>query len=143
MIARLYHSTACLTADGTIIVSGCDRCWKFNSTLPYSPSKTAKGGLIKADYRVEIFYPPYYYSLVKPVILSTPPVRILADTPPPCSIYPAPASPASLATPTQPDLALPCPAMSCLALACPTDEARMTHSALSFKPCPKAALSCL
>lgn len=29
LIARMYHSTAALTIDGTILVAGCDRCYRF------------------------------------------------------------------------------------------------------------------
>lgn len=29
-IARMYHSTAALTPDGTVLVAGCDRCDYFN-----------------------------------------------------------------------------------------------------------------
>jgi len=55
-VARLYHSVAALTINGTILVSGCDRCWKLHSAVPsfvVSP--------IRFEYRNEIFYPPYWY----------------------------------------------------------------------------------
>ncbi|KAG2487005.1 hypothetical protein HYH03_014377 [Edaphochlamys debaryana] len=69
-IARMYHSVACLTTDGTVIVSGCDRCYRFQ-VYPgddYIPSPTSK-----AEYRTEIFTPPYfYYDEVKPRITYLP-----------------------------------------------------------------------
>ncbi len=38
-IARLYHSTAALTTNGTILVSGCDRCGGITSNVPfYNPA---------------------------------------------------------------------------------------------------------
>ncbi|PNH03962.1 Galactose oxidase, partial [Tetrabaena socialis] len=56
-IARMYHSTACLTTNGTIIVAGCDRCYRFvvADGWDFDPSST------KAEYRVEIFSPPYVF----------------------------------------------------------------------------------
>ncbi|KAG1679121.1 hypothetical protein FOA52_000476 [Chlamydomonas sp. UWO 241] len=66
-IARMYHSTTALTTNGTILVSGCDRCTKYQSDLPFSQSPA------KAEYRNEIFYPPYFYDTWnKPVILDAP-----------------------------------------------------------------------
>lgn len=65
-VARLYHSVAVLTRNGTILVSGCDRCWKYQSTLPFVASPA------KADYRNEIFYPPFWYDANKPVIVDWP-----------------------------------------------------------------------
>ena len=44
-IPRLYHSTTALTTNGTILVSGCDRCGKVVTDKPFSPSPA------KADYR--------------------------------------------------------------------------------------------
>ena len=66
-IPRLYHSTTALTTNGTILVTGCDRCGQFvtNMTFDRSPAK--------ADYRMEIFYPPFWYNFsAKPKILSAP-----------------------------------------------------------------------
>ena len=34
-IMRMYHSTAALTTEGTILVSGCDRCAKVSSPLDF------------------------------------------------------------------------------------------------------------
>lgn len=67
-IARMYHSTACLTTNGTVIVAGCDRCYKIvvEPNWAFSPSPTSK-----AEYRVEIFSPPYFYMYTqKPAIMS-------------------------------------------------------------------------
>ncbi|KXZ54532.1 hypothetical protein GPECTOR_4g597 [Gonium pectorale] len=67
-IARMYHSTACLTPNGTIIVAGCDRCYRFEvyPGWEFIPSPS------KAEYRVEIFTPPYVYNVVpKPSIVRT------------------------------------------------------------------------
>ena len=36
-IMRMYHSTAALTTNGTILVSGCDRCSKVTSDLDFDP----------------------------------------------------------------------------------------------------------
>jgi hypothetical protein len=66
-IPRLYHSTAALTSNGTILVTGCDRCGGIITNLTFSPSPA------KAEYRNEIFYPPPWYDFAnKPSILSAP-----------------------------------------------------------------------
>ena len=66
-IARLYHSTAALTTNGTILVTGCDRCTKIVTDLPFSAPAA------KAEYRNEIFYPPFWFDFAnKPAILSSP-----------------------------------------------------------------------
>ena len=44
-IPRLYHSTTALTTNGTILVSGCDRCGKVVTDKPFLQSPA------KADYR--------------------------------------------------------------------------------------------
>lgn len=68
-IARMYHSTAALTTNGTILVTGCDRCANLVTDVSYSASTA------KAEYRNEIFYPPFWYDFAnKPVILSSPQV---------------------------------------------------------------------
>ncbi|GIL58080.1 hypothetical protein Vafri_13205 [Volvox africanus] len=58
-IPRMYHSTACLTTNGTILVAGCDRCHRFfvDPAWSYDPSPTGK-----TDYRLEIFSPPYIFN---------------------------------------------------------------------------------
>lgn len=59
------HSTAVLTTNGTILVAGCDRCAKMRSDLPFSAPRA------KAEYRNEIFYPPFWYDMdKKPRILT-------------------------------------------------------------------------
>ena len=66
-IPRLYHSTAALTTNGTILVVGCDRCSKVITDLPYAASPA------KADYRMEIFYPPFWFQFAaKPKIVTAP-----------------------------------------------------------------------
>jgi len=54
-IARLYHSTAVLTPDGDILVSGCDRCAgaKIETDLEFSSIRP------KAEYRNEVFRSPF------------------------------------------------------------------------------------
>lgn len=44
-IPRLYHSTTALTTNGTILVTGCDRCGKVVTDMNFSASPA------KADYR--------------------------------------------------------------------------------------------
>ncbi|PNH00956.1 Galactose oxidase [Tetrabaena socialis] len=68
-IARMYHSTAALTPDGTVLVAGCDRCDYFNVSVPYSKSPW---GL--PEYRVEVFYPPFYFWDARPTLLFAPEV---------------------------------------------------------------------
>eukprot|EP00198_Chlamydomonas_reinhardtii_P001901 XP_001691237.1 glyoxal or galactose oxidase [Chlamydomonas reinhardtii] len=66
-IPRMYHSTACLTTNGTIIVAGCDRCYRYtvNDGWDYVASPA------KADYRVELFQPPFFFmDNLKPAIVS-------------------------------------------------------------------------
>ncbi|EFJ41190.1 hypothetical protein VOLCADRAFT_98848 [Volvox carteri f. nagariensis] len=68
LIARMYHSTAGLTTNGTVIVAGCDRCYRYDvqSGYDFQPSAT------KADYRVEIYSPPYFFmDELKPLIVNT------------------------------------------------------------------------
>ncbi|KAL6756608.1 hypothetical protein V8C86DRAFT_2646145 [Haematococcus lacustris] len=65
-IARMYHSTAALTTNGTILVSGCDRCGKLVTNAPFHLPPP-----VKAEYRNEIFYPPYWFDTAnKPAITS-------------------------------------------------------------------------
>ncbi|GLI65892.1 hypothetical protein VaNZ11_009535, partial [Volvox africanus] len=68
-IARMYHSTAGLTTNGTILVAGCDRCYRYlvQPGYDFDPSPTSK-----AEYRVEIFSPPYFFmDEFKPSIVRT------------------------------------------------------------------------
>ena len=67
LIPRLYHSTTALTTNGTLLVVGCDRCSKVVTDQLYAPSPA------KADYRMEIFYPPFWYDFAnKPKIIAAP-----------------------------------------------------------------------
>ncbi|KAG1658174.1 hypothetical protein FOA52_006935 [Chlamydomonas sp. UWO 241] len=70
-IARLLHSTAGLTTNGTIFVAGSDRSARFWSTANYSECPTSF-----TEYRVEIFSPPFVlgadYATVHPTILDAP-----------------------------------------------------------------------
>lgn len=59
MIPRMYHSTAALTTDGSILIAGCDRCARYwCTTTPFSPSPTSY-----AEYRVEVFRAPDWFDL--------------------------------------------------------------------------------
>ncbi|GLC38399.1 hypothetical protein PLESTM_000723100 [Pleodorina starrii] len=65
-IPRLYHSTAVLTPEGSVLVAGCDRCDKFWWTTPGGISKSPTSF---AEYRIEIFRPPCWFNLTaKPTI---------------------------------------------------------------------------
>ncbi|GFR50256.1 hypothetical protein Agub_g12442 [Astrephomene gubernaculifera] len=67
-IARLLHSTAGLTINGTVLVAGGDRSDRFWSPDTYSPSPTGF-----PEYRVEIFSPPFVYDTDnQPTILYAP-----------------------------------------------------------------------
>ncbi|GLI70766.1 hypothetical protein VaNZ11_015798 [Volvox africanus] len=68
LIPRLYHSTAALTPDGSVLVAGCDRCDKFWWTTPGGISKSPTSF---AEYRIEVFRPPSWFNLLaKPQIES-------------------------------------------------------------------------
>lgn len=45
-IARMYHSVAGLTTNGTILVAGCDRCYRYQVMAGFEvdPSPTSKVG---------------------------------------------------------------------------------------------------
>lgn len=45
-VPRLYHSVAALTTNGTVLVSGCDRCWKLKSNAPWFAPPRVKVGLV-------------------------------------------------------------------------------------------------
>lgn len=63
-IARMYHSTAALTTEGTILVSGSDNSLNLESDLKAYDQSTSR-----YEYRNEIFYTPYYFDTAnKPVI---------------------------------------------------------------------------
>ncbi|KAG2445014.1 hypothetical protein HYH02_008883 [Chlamydomonas schloesseri] len=95
-IPRMYHSTACLTSNGTILVAGCDRCQRFvvDEGWSYDPSPTGK-----ADYRLEVFSPPFvFFPNDRPIILTpslaaSPPPPPRAPPPPPPPPPPSPGGP--------------------------------------------------
>ncbi len=70
-VARLYHSTAALTPDGTVLVAGCDRCKGLHvapdSPYPYQPLRSFY------EYRVEVFTPPFVFQTAdRPQIAALP-----------------------------------------------------------------------
>ncbi|GIL60167.1 hypothetical protein Vafri_14781 [Volvox africanus] len=70
-IPRLYHSTAVLTTDGSILVAGCDRCDKYWWTTPGGISKSPTSF---PEYRIEVFRPPSWFNVTaKPQIESLDP----------------------------------------------------------------------
>jgi hypothetical protein len=67
---RLYHSTALLLPDGTVLVAGSDHQVNANGEVP-EPKALA------FEYRMEIFQPPYLFDMggeiaQRPVILNAP-----------------------------------------------------------------------
>ncbi|GIL87067.1 hypothetical protein Vretimale_14230 [Volvox reticuliferus] len=67
-IARLLHSTAGLTLNGTVILAGGDRSSRFWSPDTYSPSPSGF-----PEFRVELFVPPFLYDTDhRPIIVSYP-----------------------------------------------------------------------
>jgi hypothetical protein len=73
-IPRMYHSTAALTLDGAILVAGCDRCDKYTVTPSITPEPISRSPTKEAEYRVEVFYPPHYYSPDRPAVVKAPAV---------------------------------------------------------------------
>ncbi|KAG2484183.1 hypothetical protein HYH03_016995 [Edaphochlamys debaryana] len=66
LIPRMYHSSACLTTDGAVIVAGCDRCDRYWWTTPGGISKSPTSF---AEYRIEVFRPPFWFNhTAKPTI---------------------------------------------------------------------------
>ena len=66
-IPRLYHSSAVLTTNGTILVAGSEDARPTLSNITYSQSKYI------AEYRMEIFYPPFWFDFAnKPNIMTSP-----------------------------------------------------------------------
>jgi hypothetical protein len=46
-VARLYHSVAALTTNGTVLVSGCDRCAQVSTDVSfYAPPRVKVGGSV-------------------------------------------------------------------------------------------------
>ncbi|KAG2430907.1 hypothetical protein HXX76_009880 [Chlamydomonas incerta] len=100
-IPRMYHSTACLTTNGSILVAGCDRCQRFevDPGWAYDPSPTGK-----ADYRLELLHPPFvFFPADRPIILTP----SLAASPPPPPRAPPPPPPPPPPSPTRPRQPLP------------------------------------
>jgi Domain of unknown function (DUF1929) len=54
-IARLYHSSAILLADGSVLVAGSNPNVDVNLTT-----------IFPTEYRAEIFYPPYFQATTRP-----------------------------------------------------------------------------
>ncbi|KAJ7271932.1 glyoxal oxidase N-terminus-domain-containing protein [Mycena haematopus] len=55
-IARLYHSSALLLPDATVLIAGSNPNVDVNLTRPF-----------KTTYQAEIFYPPYFAATTRPV----------------------------------------------------------------------------
>ncbi|KAF8347453.1 glyoxal oxidase [Amanita rubescens] len=60
-IARLYHSSAMLLADGSVLMAGSNPNYDVNLTTAFPTT-----------YQAEIFYPPYFGAPVRPVISGAP-----------------------------------------------------------------------
>ena len=66
-ISRLYHASAALTTNGTILVAGSEDGRPTLSNISYSYSD------YKSEYRMEIFYPPFWFDFAnKPSITIAP-----------------------------------------------------------------------
>ncbi len=60
-IARMYHGTAALTSNGTVLVSGCDRCFRLNSDVPSYVTPTSKVRVrASLEHRVSTQPPPSF-----------------------------------------------------------------------------------
>ncbi|KAJ7343332.1 DUF1929-domain-containing protein [Mycena albidolilacea] len=55
-IPRLYHSSALLLPDATVLIAGSNPNVDVNLTRPF-----------KTEYRAEVFYPPYFAASTRPV----------------------------------------------------------------------------
>jgi len=60
-IARLYHSSALLLPDASVLIAGSNPNVDVNLTRPYPTT-----------YAAEIFYPPYYAATTRPVVSGIP-----------------------------------------------------------------------
>lgn len=68
-IPRLYHANIGFTADGTILVAGCDRCSRYQ--VDDNDVTRSKGDV---EYRVELLTPPVILNTDRPLIISAPDV---------------------------------------------------------------------
>ncbi|KII85463.1 hypothetical protein PLICRDRAFT_178532 [Plicaturopsis crispa FD-325 SS-3] len=60
-IARLYHSSAIVLPDASVLVAGSNPNLDVNTTAPFP-----------TEYRAEIFYPPYFSATTRPVPTGVP-----------------------------------------------------------------------
>ncbi|KAJ7449956.1 DUF1929-domain-containing protein [Mycena latifolia] len=60
-IARLYHSSALLLPDATVIIAGSNPNVDVNTTAVFP-----------TQYKAEIFYPPYFSAMTRPVVSGVP-----------------------------------------------------------------------
>ena len=60
-IARLYHSSAMLLADGSVLIAGSNPNYDVNLTTPFPTT-----------YQAEIFYPPYFNASTRPIVSGVP-----------------------------------------------------------------------
>lgn len=68
-IMRLYHSSACLTRTGEVLVSGCETCSQNVIGLPTGVSLSPDA---PDDYRMELIIPSDIDGVVRPAILDSP-----------------------------------------------------------------------
>ena len=63
-IPRFYHSVACLTTNGTILIGCSEPTGGVLTNLTYSRSRYT------SELRLEIFFPPFWFAADKPQITS-------------------------------------------------------------------------